>query len=199
MSDTLWNSVGRNPSVISPIGGGWTWFMQVNYDGTPLTPADTFHAGPYWKEWKHKDAQPFKEYPCDDATVLVAGGERKVEINVTTYQRNIEVFKAAVLSANPLSSGPTFWTILRQMSKTKINSLYQYRLYAACQFEPVQEETQMVNETAFHLWVNPIPASVMYSTFTGVTTAASSYFPSGASITVDPATNPYYSYFTAVS
>lgn len=201
MADSLWNGVGISKgSSIQPRGGGRIWFMQSQQDGTPLSPTpDTFHLGPYIAEIEGSDKSPWDKYKTDDAETLVLGGIREVMVPWKTYQRNIEIYKSTIFSTNDSQ----FWTVLYQLSDRKINGAFQYILWAACQFEPISDWKHFGNDFAFNLWSNKIPASVTYSTFTGVTTALSTTFPVGASITVDPNDSSggggYYQYYTSLS
>lgn len=185
------NLIGHNSAAISPIGGGYIWFCQVNADGS--TDSDTFHAGPILKESEISDDAPFKEYPAEDATVYVMPAERKVQITCTTYQRD-----TGMLTFAPTDAAGNYYAVLKQVSKNPINGAFQYLFAPICQIEQSVKYKTLGNEIAFKIWLNPAPANITRSTWTGVSGAASTSFGSGGpSVTVSQ--NNYYTWFSAIS
>ncbi|HZV12302.1 MAG TPA: hypothetical protein VFA55_03740 [Candidatus Kapabacteria bacterium] len=163
----------------------------MNSDGTSA--GDTFHAGPILKESEINDDAPFKEYPAEDATVYVMPGERKVQITCTTYQRD-----TGMLTFAPTDAAGNYYAVLKQVSKNTINGVYQYLFAPICQIEQSVKYKTLGNEIAFKIWLNPAPANITRTVWTGVSGAASVTFGGSApSITVNQ--NQYYAWYNALS
>ena len=146
------NLIGQNKSTISPLGGGQIWFCQVNQDGTPLSSPDTFHQFPILKDSELDDEAPFTEYPAEDGSVYVATAQRKVTLNLTTYQRD-----TGTLTFAPTDTAGNYYAVLKQVSSTLINGVYQYLFAPLCQIEQSVKYKTLGNEIGVKVWVNPFP------------------------------------------
>lgn len=187
------NLIGLNSATITPIGGGKLFLKQVNSDGTDLSTPDTWHAAFIIKDSELDDNNPFKEFPDERGDVYYAPTSRKVSLTGTTYQRDV-----GSLTFSPTDAYGNYYALFKQMSDTKVNSLYQYLFAPIIQVEPVLKFKTLGNDIPFKFVFNNNEAAVTCTSWSGVTGMRSVTIVSGAPSITCPA-NGYYTWYTALS
>ncbi len=188
------------PGAVSQLGGGYAWLRQCDATGAAVSPADIFASLPFIKESDLEDTTAKKEYELENGDVLYADGARKVAFTFTFLQRDVPTLTLAVGAMRG-----KFFNLLKQVSDQTVNGVYQYLYAPIVQAEASVKYKTQGNEVQIKLFCTRAAASVTNSTWSGVSGAASTTFPTGASITVDPAvtnaTNQtgYYTWYTVTS